>query len=325
MLLIETVKATNVLRFGRKVHRLGHGALHLERQFVGFDTRAEAFVVGILDGSKTVEFVNELELIRLFLGAHALGPRTVGKRVLRVHGQRHTGVLRAEIVAMGDFTGRVRLGHAHREEAGQIVVQTAQPVMHPGPEAGLRLVQAMAPSVDLILSPVIVVGRPHVADPGDVVGALRQVRPPVRDLDPALAVLLPTDLQRVDDGIDIAHVDRVGGHGTEARLVFGRADRVLERRFVERLSGVLIERGLGVERLHVAVTAAEKNPDDRPCLGWKERLTGGRGPKGRSFARGAGHAVAPEHRAKRQAGEAHANVGEESATRKTSTVTTAKW
>ena len=44
----------------------------------------------------------------------------------------------------------------------------------------------MAAGVELQLGAVVVVGRPHRADDGEVVDALADVRPPVADLDAAL-------------------------------------------------------------------------------------------------------------------------------------------
>ena len=43
--------------------------------------------------------------------------------------------------------------------------------------------------VELQLGPVVVVGRPHRADHGEVVDARADVRPPVADLDARLAPL----------------------------------------------------------------------------------------------------------------------------------------
>ena len=57
--------------------------------------------------------------------------------------------------------------------------------------------------------------------------------------------------------------------------------------------------------------------------GRKERPAAGRSPNGMRFVRcRALHAVPPEHRSKRQAGEAHADIGEESPARKASTLAT---
>ena len=85
----------------------------------------------------------------------------------------------------------------------------------------------------------------------------------------------------------------------------------LIRRLGDRLAGVLVERRLGVEALHVADAADHEQPDDALRLRREVRLAGGRRPGGRV----AGEAVAVEHRAEREAGEAHAEVGEERAAR----------
>ena len=56
----------------------------------------------------------------------------------------------------------------------------------------------MSTGVDLVLSCVVVVGRPHVSNKANVIDAARQVRPPVRNLNAALALFGESDLQRVD-------------------------------------------------------------------------------------------------------------------------------
>src|SRR5262249_22117723 len=86
-------------------------------------------------------------------------------------------------------------------------------------------------------------------------------------------------------------------------------DRGLERRLVDRLAGVLVERRLRVERLQVADAAHEEQPDDPLRLRGEVRLAVGRGAR----PGGPDDAVAGEHRPEGEPGEAPRGVGEEGA------------
>ena len=61
----------------------------------------------------------------------------------------------------------------------------------------------MPAGVELELGAVVVVGRPHRADDGEVVDAGAHVRPPVADLEPALAALAIADLQRIERRLNL--------------------------------------------------------------------------------------------------------------------------
>jgi hypothetical protein len=76
----------------------------------------------------------------------------------------------------------------------------------------------------------------------------------------------------------------------------------------ERLTRVLVERGLGIKRLDVAVAAGEKNPNHRFGPRRKIRLTGRRPP--RCGGIGSHNSIAAQHRAQGQPSEAHAEIGE---------------
>ena len=89
---------------------------------------------------------------------------------------------------------------------------------------------------------------------------------------------------------------------------------------------MLIEGVFGIKGFNVAVTAAKKNPNHRLGFRGKKRLTIGRSPDLLRFlCKGAADTIAPKHRAERQAGETHADIGEKSAAGKTSTFTAALW
>ena len=61
--------------------------------------------------------------------------------------------------------------------------------MHPRAERRELAVEHVPAGVELRLGAVVVVGRVHRADDGDVVDAVADVRQPVADLDAALAAL----------------------------------------------------------------------------------------------------------------------------------------
>ena len=160
------------------------------------------------------------------------------------------------------------------------------------------------------LRAVVVVGRPHRADDGDVVDAVADVRPPVADLDAALAVLLEADLQR--DRACCAAGRCASLTTTTRRFCFSFSG------FCASLNGVsaivlpayLFSAGLG-SKLSMWLTPPIMNSQmTLLAFGGKVRLAVRRGPgPGRSSR--PGDAVAVEHRPKRQAGEAHAHVGQE--------------
>ena len=132
------------------------------------------------------------------------------------------------------------------------------------------------------------------------------MRQPVADLDAALAVLLKADLQRIERVALIA-VGVGNDQSLERQLL--RILRVGERRLGDRLAGVLVEHRLGIEAFHVADAAVHEQPDHALGLGREMRLAVGRRPVCRRTA----EAVALQHGAEAQAGEAHAEVGEERA------------
>jgi hypothetical protein len=79
----------------------------------------------------------------------------------------------------------------------------------PGADGRVAAIEQVAAGEELQLGAVVVVGREHRADDGDVVDAAAQVRPPVAECDPALPALLEADLRGIDPGLVL--VDDVVG------------------------------------------------------------------------------------------------------------------
>src|SRR6266513_5505691 len=118
--------------------------------------------------------------------------------MFRIDGQLHTAVLGTKIIS-ANRSKAAAIGRDHRtqdNELGEILIERAQAVMHPGANGGVIPLEKLATSVKLQLRAMIVVGRPGRANKRDIVGALSQVRPPVADFDPALPTLAVADLQR---------------------------------------------------------------------------------------------------------------------------------
>ena len=74
---------------------------------------------------------------------------------------------------------------AQHDELRQVVVERAQSVMDPRADRRKLPFEHVPAGVELQLGAVVVVGRPHRTDHGDVVDAGADVRPPVADLDAA--------------------------------------------------------------------------------------------------------------------------------------------
>ena len=79
----------------------------------------------------------------------------------------------------------------------------------------------------------------------------------------------------------------------------------------DRLAGVSIQGGLGVEALEVAGAADHEQPDHVLGLGREMRPSVRRAPAGRGRLIGPRDPVAMEHRAQRQAGETHSHIRQE--------------
>src|SRR6516225_933956 len=92
--------------------------------------------------------------------------------------------------------------------------------MHPGAERRLPAIEENAAGMKLKLGRVVEIGRPERANHGQIIDAAANVWPPVAHLDPALAALAETDLQRQDFGIDL----RLTGEGTEVLVDLRRLE-----------------------------------------------------------------------------------------------------
>ena len=136
------------------------------------------------------------------------------------------------------------------------------------------------------------------------------VRPPVADLDPALAALRESRpaADRASGGSG-----RWRSFGDDDPHVAGELvrERIGVRRLGDRLAGVSVQGGLGVEALEVAGAADHEQPDHVLGLGAGSAAARRRAPAGGMVSIGPRDPVAMEHRAQGQAGEAHPHVRQE--------------
>ena len=180
---------------------------------------------------------SEVELAGLLLAEDVGAGGGEGQRVLGIDGELHAGVLGAEVAGAVAAHAAAAIGdrRAQDDEAGQVVVERAQAVVDPRADRRELALEHVPAGVELELGAVVVVGGPHRADDGDVVDAVADVRPPVADLDAALAALAVADLQRIERGLGVVQpLDELA----DVLLEKWRVEDVRVRRFLDRLAGV---------------------------------------------------------------------------------------
>ena len=84
---------------------------------------------------------------------------------------------------------------------GRSSLRRPESVVDPGADRRIAAVEQVPAREEFHLGTMVVVGRVHRADHGDVIYATAQVRPPVADLDPALPALLEPDLGGIDPSL----------------------------------------------------------------------------------------------------------------------------
>ena len=236
---------------------------------------------GILVGRQTIQSAQQLELAGLLFAEDVSAGRGERQRVPGIDRELNAVVLGPKVARPMAAEPAAAVGdrRAHHHELRQVVVERAQAVADPRADRGKDSFEHVPAGVELQLGAVIVVGRPHRADDGQVVDARADVRPPVADLDPGLAPLAIADLKRIEHLANVA-VGVVGHHDPHVvgELVL---EGLGERRLGDRLARVSIQGGLGIEALQVAGAADHEQPDDVLGPGREMRLSVGRLPAGR--------------------------------------------
>ena len=203
---------------------------------------------------------------------------------------------------------RVEIPRPHRNKLRQVLVQRPQSPGDPGSKGRYTFIKHVPTGNKLNLSAVIIVRRPHRPNERDVVSTTANVRKPVADLDAAFSVLPEPNLQRVQL-VALLAVGIVHDDNAHLLQLFGILD-ALERRVIDRLSGVLCQLGLRIEALHMADAAAHKEQDYVLCLWLNVRQEG---------MRIAGCRVALQHRIQCQSSESHARTKQLTSSRLTIT------
>ena len=259
--VVQAVEVLRGLRLVGQTDDLGDRHLHAEGQLVRLDPRPHRLIVGILDPREAVQFVEQIELCPALGDRHVVAGRSERERVVRIDGHRHGGMFRAEIAAVVSTHAAAAVSGtaSHHDELRQVVVERSQPVMDPRPDRRMEAVKNVAAGVKLKLSRVVVVCRPHRSHDGDVIDARADVRPPVAHLDPALAALLESDLQRVQRPHQLA---RRPGKVAHVLPIKRRANhRRLIRRLLDRLPRMLGHRGFGIKALQMTGPTEHEVPD----------------------------------------------------------------
>jgi hypothetical protein len=183
--------------------------------------------------------------------------------------------------------------------------------MHPRTDGGKVTIDAMPPRMELKLSAVIAVFGPHRADDRQIIDAIADVRPPVAHFNPAGAALLIADLQRQNLRAHEAVVRIKGDDPLVGQI--RRSQDVFVGRLGNRLAGEFVQLRLGIKTLQMARPADHKQPDHALGPRRKMRHTRGRTPRLRRLL--LAKSITREHRAERQAREAHAHIGQKRAAR----------
>ena len=244
--LVEPVEFSRRLRLAREVHRAGCAALHAVRELVGRDARRQLGVARELLHVELVQLRERVEARALIVGREAgrrleIDDRIAGRSKHRalVRGGQEAG---APVVRAAERAA-ARVGH--HDVRGKARRDGAQPVGDPRADAGEAEIDL--PRLHLVGALHVVVRSPvDRSQERDLVDVRAQMREELRDLDAALPALLERERTRHErPGESLAH------------------DHVALHLAVDRLAGVLRERGLRIERVHLAPAAAHEQRDHR--------------------------------------------------------------
>ncbi len=206
LFFIQAVQLLRLFRFFGKPYDVRNGRLHAKGEFVGFDPRCCGLVFGIFDSGRAVELVEQLKLSALFFVVDILAGSGKRQWVFGINVQLHPVVRRAEITGAMSAHPAATIGDrlSHDYKLRQVIVQRAEAVMRPGADSGEFPFKTVTAGVELVLRPVIIVGRPHRPHDGHVVDAVPQVRPPVGHLDPRFPTFFKSNLQWIQFVADVS-------------------------------------------------------------------------------------------------------------------------
>ena len=244
-LVVEAVQLFRGVRLAADVHGARRAALHPVGQLVGRDARGQLAVAGKLLHVQLVQLRQRIEPHALILRRHARRRLEIDDRIARgaeqralIRGGHEAG---APVVRPAERSAASVGHHDERRQAGR---DRAQAVGDPRADArkpevdlaGLHLVGALD---------VVVGSSVDRAQERDLVDVPADGRKDLRDFDPALPVL--------PEGERARH--------QRARRTLPHDDVALHLA-VDRLAGVLRQRRLGIEGIHLAPAAAHEQRDD---------------------------------------------------------------
>ena len=244
--LVEAVERLRGLGLAGDVHRARRASLHAVGELVRGDPRRQLAVAGKLLHVQLVQLRQRIEARALGFGGHAgrrlqIDDRIAGRTELRalIGGRNEAG---APVVRSAERSA-ARVGHDDvGRQAGRDRAQAVG-----DPRADARKSQVDLPGLHLVGALHVIVRPPvHRAQERDLVDVPAEVRKELRHLDPALPVLLEREGARHQrPGKSLPH------------------DHVALHLAVDRLAGVLRQRRLRIERIHLAPAAAHEQRDDR--------------------------------------------------------------
>ena len=193
---------------------------------------------------------------------------------------------------------------AHRDELRKVFVEGPQSIVHPSAQGREIAIVLMASGMELGLRSMVRVGRPHRANDRKLIDLGSDMREPVADLDPALAVLLESDLEWIQS---VALVSVPIGHNEPLDSEFLGVLGFCKGRFCDRLSCILRKHRFWVEALHMADPSVHEQPDH--TLGFRGSM--GFAVRGKPILVRVCKAIPLEHRAEGKPGKSHPHVGQE--------------
>ena len=264
-----------MLAFGIQRRRFRHRRLHLECEFVAGNARAEVGIARVINARERVQFSQQAEAGHLLLARRA--ERAAGdprQRPRGVRAQPHAGMLRTEIAraVRPRAAAAVTRGCAEHDVLRQVGIHAAEAVAGPRSHRRQSAFPDMPARVPCELRAVVVVLGPERAHHGEIIRASADMREPVAHHESALAVVLIAGVERHDDLAVL--VRRIAADDVLVCIL----EHAGVRRFLDAFAAISVERGLHIEALHMAQSAAEEDPDDRLRPRLKMRLPRWRRP-----------------------------------------------
>ncbi len=246
----DAVEFLGLRVFLGKVERFGHLHLHAKGEFVVVHARGEFVVAGMLRGVRGVDLGEQVKIAMLTLGADS-GGRCEIENGRTFRAQRCTLVVRGQVAVAPVRRAALRIAHlGQHDEAGQILIERAESVVHPRTDAGIAA-EAVA-AVHLIHGGRVVHAVHGAAtEEANVIRDLGEMRPVYRHVRAALTGL--DELERTLHVVTLAALKRGG------LLVL--ANEFLEVQFRQR--------GLGVEGVDVRRSAFHHEEDNVLRLRWQ--------------------------------------------------------